>query len=148
MKYIIWISLLSLLLVSCDTKQKSISAGDRSRRLAYRETLKQKLGDLYHKPVQEASSLQLDRGAQLYSQLCASCHGGRGEGNGHAGETLLSNPSNLTDEQEARFYSEQARLHIIRNGVPGTAMMGWQGVLPEEDILAVYLYIRFLLNTE
>jgi hypothetical protein len=60
---------------------------------------------------------------------------------------LLQPPSNFTDPVQAAFFSESARLHIIRKGIAGTAMMGWENVLPEQDILAIYLYVRYLFES-
>ena len=45
-----------------------------------RERLKGELGEKYDQSVPEATEAQLKRGAELYPQVCASCHGGRGDG--------------------------------------------------------------------
>jgi len=109
-----------------------------------RRQLQQTLGEKYDDPVPAATVTQLKRGSVLFAQLCAGCHGARGDGKvAHPG-ALLQQPSNFTDLAQAMFFSEQARLQIIRKGISGTAMMGWEEVLPESDILAIYLYIRYL----
>ena len=111
---------------------------------ALRRRLQQTLGEKYDEPIPAATTPQLKRGSVLFMQLCASCHGARGDGKvAHPG-VLLSPPSNFTDPAQATFFSEQARLQIIRQGIAGTAMMGWAEVLPEEDILTIYLYVRYL----
>lgn len=119
----------------------------RQRQAQVREQLRLKLGERYDEPVPAATPQQLERGSKLYVQLCAPCHGGRGDGKGHTGVALAIPPSVFTDREQARFFSEQARLHIIRKGMPGTAMMGWETVLPEKDIQALYGYIRSLIDT-
>lgn len=114
--------------------------------LELRERLKLELGEKYLLLVPEATPTQLKRGAELYPQVCASCHGGRGDGLGKITEGLAGNPTSFTDPVQAAFFSEQARLHIIRKGIAGTPMMGWQNMLSEEDIQALYLYIRSLVG--
>ncbi len=109
-----------------------------------RERVKQALGPLYEEPVPAATAEQIKRGGKLYPQLCAPCHGGRGDGAGHNADAILGRPSNFTDPIEASYLSEMARVYIIENGVPGTAMVGWMKVLPESDILALYHYIKSL----
>ncbi len=116
--------------------------------LALRERLQLELGEKYNQPIPEATAAQLKRGAELYPQVCASCHGGRGDGLGRITEGLAWNPTSFTDPRQATFFSGQARLEIIRNGIAGTPMMGWQKVLTEEDILALYLYTHSLIGQE
>ncbi len=109
-----------------------------------RRQLQQTLGEKYNTPIPAATVPQLKRGSELFVQLCAGCHGARGDGKAAHPGVLLQQPSNFTDATQAAFFSEQARLHIIRNGITGTAMMGWKEVLPESDVLAIYLYVRYL----
>jgi high-affinity iron transporter len=109
-----------------------------------RRQLQQTLGEKYNAPIPAATAPQLKRGSELFAQLCAGCHGERGDGKvAHPG-VLLQQPSNFTDKTQATYFSEQARLQIIRQGIAGTAMMGWGEVLPEDDVLAIFLYIRYL----
>jgi mono/diheme cytochrome c family protein len=111
-----------------------------------RRQLQQMLEERYDDPVPAATVPQLKRGSELFAQLCASCHGERGDGKvAHPG-VLLQQPSNFTAPAQATFFSEQARLQIISKGIPGTAMMGWEEVLPENDILAIYMYVRYLYH--
>lgn len=109
-----------------------------------RRQLQQTLGEKYNTPVPAATMPQLKRGSELFAQLCASCHGAAGDGKVEHPGVLLQQPSNFTDPAQATFFSEQARLQIIRQGIAGTAMMGWGEVLPENDIMAIYFYIRYL----
>lgn len=120
--------------------------GQEQRFALLREHLKRQLGDKYEAPVPAASPDQLKRGSVLFAKVCAPCHGGRGEGKGHVATALAGTPTNLTSADKTSFFSEQARLYIIRKGVPGTAMMGWEDVLTEQDILAIYLYARSLIQ--
>lgn len=147
--FLIWLStalLISIAVISaCNSTNPSIAPERLSHMTAVREKLKHEMGERYDQPVAASSDSQLQRGQKLFAQLCAGCHGPRGDGKGHVAEGIAGHPSNFTNPAEAAFYSEQARLQIIRKGISGTPMMGWENVLTEEDILAVYGYVRSLL---
>lgn len=132
----------------CGAKPYAVPPEQRAQMEKLRVELQNTLGGKYHEPVAAATTTQLKRGSALYKELCAACHGVRGDGKIEHPGVLLQQPSDFTDETQATFFSEQARLHIIRKGVPGTAMMGWADVLPEEDILALYMYARHLYQSK
>lgn len=37
-----------------------------------------------------------------------------------------------TDPAHSKYYSDQGRIHIIKNGVQGTPILGWANTLNEE----------------
>lgn len=89
------------------------------------------------------------RGAGLFRDLCAACHGADGRGHGPLASRLALPPADLvagprprttraTDEATA---AELAR--VIRFGVPGTAMAGHEA-LPEVDIAALTAHVAKL----
>ena len=119
-------------------------ASPESRREALRERLQQQLGADYDAPVLAGSQQQQDQGAAIYRQLCLSCHGPGGHGDGPTGSMLRPPPSSLVDPQSAGFFSDRAQIEIIRNGSPGTTMIGWSGVLSDEDVQNVFFYTRSL----
>jgi mono/diheme cytochrome c family protein len=133
---------------ACGRKEQPLPPDPRARLENLRQQLRQTLGETYTAPVAAATLPQLKRGSELYAELCAGCHGVHGDGKVEHPGVLLHQPSNFTDEAQATFFSEQARLHLIRKGIPGTAMMGWEEVLPEEDILAIYMYVRYLYQSQ
>ena len=139
---------LLLILSACTSESKPIDPTQQQRMLELRERLKGELGEKYNQSIPQATEAQLKRGAELYPHVCAACHGGRGDGLGKISEGRAGNPTSFTDAEQAAFFSGQARLQIIRKGVPGTPMMGWQNVLSEEDIMALYLYIHSLIGQE
>ncbi len=128
----------------CSREGQSMDAQQLERLTQLRSRLQRELGERYDDPVPEATPEQLQRGGELYARLCAPCHGGRGKAKGEVAEGIIGHPTDFTDPRQARFFSEQARLYIIRKGVPGTPMMGWEKLLSEEDLVAVYLYVRSL----
>ncbi|RMF56850.1 MAG: cytochrome c [Calditrichaeota bacterium] len=136
------------LTLGCQKQPEAVDPSLLQHLAQVRERLKQELGEKYEEPVPDPTPAQLKRGRDLYRQLCAPCHGSRGEGRGKTGEGLLVKPPALTDPKLAHFFSDQARLRIIRKGIKGTPMMGWGNVLSEPDLLAVFLYIRTLAKTK
>jgi mono/diheme cytochrome c family protein len=124
------------------------SAGHMDHMNDVRKMLKGELGDKYDEPVAETTSAQLALGEETYKKTCVTCHGDTGKGDGLAAVALEQKPADFTDGAHAVYYSEQGRLFIIRNGIKDTPMVGWKGALNEEEILAVYGYVRSLISNE
>jgi high-affinity iron transporter len=86
----------------------------------------------------------LARGAQIYRDNCAGCHGDAGAGNGPLGARLYPPPGDLTRWADL---SDQSPLDYYRRvsiGVVGTAMPAFEARLPAEDRWAVALYASTL----
>jgi len=111
------------------------------------QRLKSDLGDKYNQPVPAATEAQLASGKKTYAKLCVSCHGASGKGDGAAAAGLKQKPADFTDAEHSKFYSDQGRMHIIKKGVAGTPMPAWQGILNDEEIVAVHAYVRSLRST-
>ncbi len=111
-----------------------------------KEKLKKELGDKYNASVPEATPEQIALGKEIYQQNCVSCHGEQGKGDGPAGKGLPTPPANFTDAAHATFYSEEGRKQIIRKGVEGTVMVAWENTLSEDEIDAVYAYIKTFIK--
>lgn len=79
------------------------------------------------------------RGAALYAENCAGCHGARAVGDGAAAEALLPEPANLVD---SRISAARLR-QVLINGIPGSAMPAWRD-LSANDIDAIVMYVRSL----
>ena len=88
------------------------------------------------------------RGAQVFQQYCATCHGPQGLGDGPVGKTLNPPPRNF---QEAKFkYGNTSKDHfdVITNGAAskgGSPLMApWGKVIPEQDRMALVKYVESL----
>ena len=112
-----------------------------------REKLKKELGDQYDMPVPEATPEQIALGKKIYYERCAKCHGEQGKGDGPTGIGLRVPPADFTDKEHATFYSEEGRKQIIRKGILGTVMFGWEDKLSEKEIDAVYAFVKMFLNS-
>lgn len=94
-----------------------------------------------------ASPERVARGAALYSQYCAFCHGDEGDGGGRLAPYLTTKPRNF----QAGTYKFRSTLEplptdldlfrTITRGVPGTSMPAWQA-LAAEDRWALVHYVK------
>lgn len=85
---------------------------------------------------------QLDRGATLFNQNCAGCHGSAGDGNTLAATGLSPKPSDL----RLHKFSSLGLAHILWNGRPGSAMPAWRD-LPPNDLAQLVNYVQTLHTT-
>jgi len=86
----------------------------------------------------------LARGAEVYRETCAVCHGVMGRGDGLGGRGLYPAPTNLTD---AQFLAAATPLDFYRRitiGVAGTAMPPYEHQLSADDRWAVALFASTL----
>jgi cbb3-type cytochrome c oxidase subunit III len=77
------------------------------------------------------------RGALLFGQNCASCHGASANGKGPAAATLLPQPADLSDGKRSVAGLSSA----ITNGVPGSAMPAWRD-FPQRDVEALVAFVK------
>jgi len=105
-------------------------------------SLAQKLGvNLDETPVTMPS---LARGAQVYQQNCASCHGMLGRGDGPAAAGMDPAPANLSDAATLRTVLPLDYYQRVTIGVTGTAMPAFESRLPPEDRWAAAAYATLL----
>lgn len=90
-------------------------------------------------PLMPASPPHYARGEALYAQLCASCHGATGAGDGPASAGLDPPPIDFTDRARADERSVFALYQVIEQGLEGTSMASYRG-LPSEDLWALATY--------
>lgn len=80
------------------------------------------------------------RGAALYAQNCASCHGDKGDGQGPQAARLNPPPIAFTDVTRARKRSLFALYQVIDQGLDGTAMQSFAH-LSSDDRWALADYV-------
>lgn len=87
-------------------------------------------------------------GEIVYRERCAFCHGENGDGNGPVASYLNPRPRDFTSGQ-FRFRTTASGelplredvISIVENGVRGTAMPSWEGVLTQAEIEAAVDYV-------
>lgn len=127
-----------------DADHHASGSGHMADMAATREKLRTTLGAAYDAPVAGLDAADPAKGKAAYDRLCASCHGPGGKGDGPAGQGLKPPPADFTDGFHARWYSDAGRVHIIREGIEGTAMTGFSGQLSDAELLDLYAYVRSL----
>jgi high-affinity iron transporter len=81
------------------------------------------------------------RGAPLYAQQCAVCHGDTGAGNGPAGIGLTPPPANLRDAARLDRLSLYAIYNTLGLGIEGTDMPSFADQLDERQRWDIATYI-------
>ena len=85
----------------------------------------------------------LARGAVVFQQRCAACHGESGRGDGPKAKSLKGPaPSNLADPETMAGTSLLELFRRVTIGVPGTAMPEFADDLSEDDRWAVAAYVH------
>ncbi len=90
-----------------------------------------------------------EEAARIYAKQCATCHGDKGGGHGRAGFSLSPVFTDFTDPVvQARLGREQL-MQAIRQGVAGTAMVGYGRRFDEQTMekLATYIQTEFMGQT-
>jgi mono/diheme cytochrome c family protein len=84
------------------------------------------------------------QGKALYNGkgTCFNCHGKDGGGNGPVAAQLDPSPRNFQHHGFWRHRTEGEIFWVIKNGSPGTSMIGFVGQLTDEEIWAVIQYER------
>jgi mono/diheme cytochrome c family protein len=135
----------ALLAGGCSGPPEQVDEPGQPRRAALRERLRAELGSAYDRPLPPASPEQLSRGAELYDLLCEACHGIGGKGDGRSAPALAVPPADLSDPAQRSFFSERAKLEIVRQGIPGSAMIGWAGMVTDEESLGLVHFLGELV---
>ena len=86
----------------------------------------------------------VEKGKALYrgKGTCANCHGSEGAGDGPVAAQLNPSPRNFQQHGFWRHRTEGEIFWVIKNGSPGTSMIGFAGQLTDEEIWALIQYER------
>lgn len=93
-------------------------------------------------PVLKKPTILEKKGQKLFQDNCAFCHAADGTGKNWIGAFLEPHPRNLTAAEFMSGMNRPRLKTVIREGLPGTSMPAWKGVLSETEIDAVIAYIN------
>jgi high-affinity iron transporter len=83
----------------------------------------------------------LEEGAKLYAQSCASCHGPTGHGDGPAAAALRPRPADFHSDEVMASLTPFKAFNVVRFGVRGTAMAPFTSLDERQRwALAFYLF--------
>jgi copper transport protein len=82
----------------------------------------------------------IDTGRGIYAQVCSTCHGLTGLGDGPQAPSLPSRPADLS--VHVPIHTDSELFEFIRDGIPGTAMPGQVGVLDEAEMWHLVNFLR------
>lgn len=94
----------------------------------------------YPVPLAPTAPPDLSRGAALYTQNCATCHGATGGGHGPGSVGLDPPPIAFSDKARADQRSLFGLYQVITQGLDGTAMASFES-LSDQDRWALAFYV-------
>lgn len=103
-----------------------------------------------------AKSGDIEKGETIYSKRCLQCHGEEGDGLGPAADYLNPPPRDFTlglfkiktSAFDADLANDDDLYRMISDGMPDTAMPGWNDLLSEQDMWDVIAYIKTFAELE
>jgi len=84
--------------------------------------VRQSLKDTFHLRMVPAAAVDATRGAELYAQLCTSCHGQSGRADTPTAAALKPPPVSFHDAERMSKVSPALAYHALSFGIVGTAM--------------------------
>lgn len=97
------------------------------------------------KPSEE----DLKAGEKIFFRKCVWCHGEKGDGEGFSANRLFPRPRNfnpgtfkIRQTASGELPIEQDLLDTVKNGLPGSAMPPWDGILTESEQKQVERFVR------
>jgi len=92
-------------------------------------------------PANERSAA---RGLDLFSRHCIACHGLDGQNTGVPFADTMSPPVPLLVSHDVQSYTDGQLKWIIENGVFPSGMPSWKGILDDDEMWAIVVYLRHL----
>lgn len=86
------------------------------------------------------AAVQADRGAVLYQQHCATCHGASGRADTPAAAALKPPPVSFHDAERMAKVAPALAFHALTFGIPGTGMAAFDS-LPAQDRWHLAFYV-------
>jgi cytochrome c len=86
----------------------------------------------------------IDAGKEAFSHYCVACHGMDGQNTGVPFAASMSPPVPLLSSPEIQSYSDGQLKWVIDNGLAPSGMPGSKGILSDDEIWSIVLFIRHL----
>ena len=100
-------------------------------------------GKNIHNPLPD-SSRTIESGKSAFSNYCVACHGLDGQNTGVPFAETLSPPVPSLASKDVQRYSDGQLKWIVENGVAPSGMPASRGILSDDEMWAIVVYIRHL----
>lgn len=92
----------------------------------------------------EASAEKIEAGKEVFGFYCVVCHGRDGQNTGVPFANSMSPPIPSLASNEVQQYSDGQLKWIISNGIFPSGMPASQGILSDEDMWTIVVFLRHL----
>ncbi|HEY2028638.1 MAG TPA: FTR1 family protein [Myxococcales bacterium] len=107
------------------------------------KSLRDQIARTFHVVLAPSHPPDVAKGAQVYAESCAACHGADGHPNTALG--LSTKPPDFTSREETSALTPQRIFAAATYGVPNTAMPSYEEGLTEDDRWNVAYYVLSLV---
>lgn len=83
-------------------------------------------------------------GKEAFGHFCAACHGLDGQNTGVPFASRMSPPVPLLSSKEVQDYTDGQLKWVIDNGIWPSGMPGSKGILSDDEIWSIVVYLRHL----
>lgn len=94
-------------------------------------------------PVADTTDAEKE-GAEHFQHHCGICHGLDGQNTGVPFAAKMSPPVADLSTQDVQDYADGQLKWIIANGISPSGMPGWKGILEEDEMWKIVLFLRHL----
>ena len=102
------------------------------------------VGNKYARNPIPANSQNILEGKQTFSHYCYACHGLDGQRTGVPFANAMSPPLPSLTSQSVQSYSDGQLFWVIKNGLWPTGMPRANGILSDDEIWSIVVYLRHL----
>lgn len=102
------------------------------------------IGNKSQKNPLAANAETLADGKEAFSHFCVACHGLDGQNTGVPFAEKMSPPIPSLASTEIQSYTDGQLKWVIDNGIWPSGMPGSRGILSDEEIWSIVLYLRHL----
>jgi len=94
--------------------------------------------------VKSPSEVMLQKGREVYTSTCGTCHGAEGLGDGQAGTVLNPKPRNFQDADGWKNGKKLSEIFkTIQEGIPGTGMTGYDYLETDVKVALAHIVREF-----
>jgi mono/diheme cytochrome c family protein len=92
----------------------------------------------------QATPQTIEAGKQAFAGYCVSCHGRDGQNTGVPFAASIDPPIPLLTSREVQDYSDGQLKRVIEAGVSPSGMPASKGILSDEEVWQIVIYMRHL----